>query len=197
MSPTNDKLCHAPVDADANGVPLSQNIALTYTTCNKSVTAKCPTIICSMCGSVRHMACLVNYYAMANGFEKLKNSLLWLAELLVGNFYIACDSCAAIDGKPQLVFPRMQPHGEQNNNILCDIASMKQSVKELNSKIAGLLTCMDSIRDELNKTKSSSLSIAEPTTTLTSNNGGDVKPSIVSQPSNICKCGYQESRVYC
>ena len=100
------------------------------------------------------MACLVNYYVTVNGCEKLKNSLLWLAEFFAGNFYLACDSCAAIGGTPQLVFPRMQPHDEQNNNILSDIVSMKQSVKELDSKIAELLTCMDSIRDELNKTTS-------------------------------------------
>ena len=125
-------------------------------TCNKSVTAKCPTIKCSMCGSVRHMACLVNYYVMANGCEKLKNSLLWLAEFLAGNFYFACDSCAAISGKLQLVFLGMQPHDEQNNKIFSDIASMKQSVKELDSKIAGLQTCMDSIRNGLNKMTSSS-----------------------------------------
>ena len=117
MSPTNDKLCHASVDAGADGLPLSHNIALTCTTCNKSVTAKCPTIKCSMCSSVRHMAFLVNYYVTANGCEKLKNSLLWLAEFLAGNFYLACDSCAAIGGKPQLVFPRMQPHDEQNNKF--------------------------------------------------------------------------------
>ena len=81
----------------------------------------------------------------------------------------------------------MQLHDEQNNNILSDIASMKQSVKELDSKIAGLFSCMDSIHDELNKTTSSSLSIAVPTTTLTPNNGGDAKPSIVSQPGSISK----------
>ena len=44
---------------------------------------------------------------------------------------------------------------------------------------------MDSIRAELNKTTSSSLSIAVFTTILTPNNGGDAKPSIVSQPGSI------------
>ena len=104
MSLTNDKLCHASVDAGADGVPLSQNIALTCTTCNKSVTAKYPIIKYSICGSVRHMACLVNYYVTANGYEKLKNNLLWLAEFLAGNFYLACDSCAAIGENPSWFF---------------------------------------------------------------------------------------------
>ena len=36
--------------------------------------------------------------------RRMKNSLLWLAEFLAGNFYLACNSCAAIGGKPQLVF---------------------------------------------------------------------------------------------
>ena len=89
----------------------------------------------------------------------------------------------------------MQPHDELNNNILSDIASMKQSVKELDSKIAGLLTCMDSIRDELNLTTSSSLSIAVPTTTLTHNNSGDAKPSIVSNQAALVHMQMQLPRI--
>ena len=81
-------------------------------------------------------------------------SLLWLTEFLAGNFYLVCDSCAATGGKFKLAFPRMQSQDERNYNILSDITNMNQSMKELDSKITGMLSCMDSFRDKFNKAAS-------------------------------------------
>ena len=60
-----------------------------------------------------------------------------------------CSKCTAVSGIPQPVFPKSQL---QQDNILADIASVKQSVHELDNKIAGILTSFDALRSELNKT---------------------------------------------
>ena len=63
---------------------------------------------------------------------------------------------------------------------------MKQSMKELDNTIAGVLSYLDTIRDEINKTASSCLSTAvpTPTPTLSPNNGSEAKLSIMSKPGS-------------
>lgn len=136
-------------DNAADSMVTSQSSAPTCTSCNKAITAKCLALKCSACGSLCHMTCFVNNYVATNGCDKPKNSLAWLADFLQGNFFFVCSKCTAVSGIPQPVFPKSQL---QQDNILSDIASVKQSVHELDNKIAGMLTSFDALRSELNKT---------------------------------------------
>ena len=132
----------------ADSTVTSQSSAPTCTSCNKAITAKCLALKCSACGSLCHMTCFVNNYVASNGCDKPNNSLAWLADFLQGNFFFVCSKCTAVSGIPQPVFPKSQL---KQDNILSDIASVKQSVHELDNKIAGMLISFDALRSELNK----------------------------------------------
>ena len=110
--------------------------------CKKAICAKslAITIACIDCGGSCHVGCLVNNFVDTHG-GALKTSLIWLTEFLrTGNFRFTCDSCSKLSKDASLT---TQSALVLNNRINAEIATLKQCIAAIDSKISSFLPCVN------------------------------------------------------
>ena len=123
--------------ASSQSVPCS-----TCQMCKKAICAKslAITIACIDCGGSCHVGCLVNNFVDTHG-GALKTSLIWLTEFLrAGNFRFTCDSCSKLNKDASLA---TQSALLLKNRINAEIATLKQCIAAIDSKITSFLPCVN------------------------------------------------------